>query len=389
LTKKKSHEEEIRRGVEELRRSGISVDDVSPAVVARLREQLGRGRETDLALVFLLGRVADNAAAEALTALEKGAAADKDLQREIRRSLYKLAQKGIRPPASESAGKAVPRPILTMAPEAEGYCSSVDGGGGRLIWIARPQAGSGLQLLQGMVSDRQGLVQVGGALIRRKELRRMAEDIRKNHGITMISVPWEYADRILYEGFDKAKAAGRTDLEQFPSLRAIFNPAKPKSLPHPVYGRLDAQATRAGAWRELSRRLLDEPEFRPWILDEDWMKGYLGQAEQAQESRLVLNQLQKEERFAAIIRDAVREIFFGQNRQLFQRRMEDMALYLLESRREEQAKLALAVAVQLEEGDPGPLDISFLTGWMQKSLAFYLGQTKQKAAEETSLIVKP
>ena len=130
MTKKKSHEEEIRRGVEELRRSGISVDDVSPAVVARLREQLGRGRETDLALVFLLGRVADNAAAEALTALEKGAAADKDLQREIRRSLYKLAQKGIRPPASESAGKAVPKPILTMAPEAEGYCSSVDGGGG-------------------------------------------------------------------------------------------------------------------------------------------------------------------------------------------------------------------------------------------------------------------
>lgn len=364
------------------------MDDVSPALVAGLREQLGRGRETDLALVFLLGRVADNAAAEMLSVLEKGAA-DKDLQREIRRSLYKLAQKGIRPPASESAGKAVPRAVLGMAPEVEGYCSSVDGAGGRLIWIARPQAGSGIQLLQGMVSDRQGLAQAGGALIRRKELRRMAEDIRKNHGITMISVPWEYADRILYEGFEKAKAAGRTDLEQFPSLRAIFNPAKPKSFPHPIYGRLDAEATHAGAWRELSRRLLDEPEFRPWILDGDWMKSYLEQAEQAQESRLVLNQLQKEERFASIIRDAVREIFFGENRPLFQRRMEDMALYLLESRREEQAKLALAVAVQLEKGDPGPLDISFLTGWMQKSLAFYLGQTKQKAAEETSLIVKP
>jgi hypothetical protein len=276
-----------------------------------------------------------------------------------------------------------------MVPEVEGYCSSVDGAGGRLIWIAKPQAGSGIQLLQGMVSDRQGLVQAGGALVRRKELRRMAQDIQKNHGITMISIPWEYADRILYDGFDKAKAAGRMDLEQFPSLRAIFNPAKPKSFPHPVYGRLDAEATHAGAWRELSRRLLDEPEFRPWILDEDWMKSYLEQAEQAQESRLVLNQLQKEERFASIVRDAVRELFFGENSQLFQRRIEDMALYLLETRREEQAKLALTVAAQLEKGDPGPLDISFLTGWMQKSLAFYLGQTKQKAAEDPSLIVKP
>lgn len=388
MTKKKSHEEQIRRGLEELRRSGVAVDDVSPALISRLREQIGRGRETDLALVFLLGRIADPAAAEALTALEK-AATDKEIQREIRRSLYKLAQKGIRPPASESPEKAAPRPIFVAAPEIEGYCSSVDGAGGRLIWIAKPQAGSGIQLLQGMVSDRQGLVQAGGALVRRKELRRMAQDIQKNHGITMISIPWEYADRILYEGFEKAKAAGRTDLEQFPSLRAIFNPAKPKSFPHPIYGRLDAGASHAGAWRELSRRLLDEPEFRPWILDEDWMKSYLEQAEQAQESRLVLNQLQKEERFASIVRDAVRELFFGENSQLFQRRIEDMALYLLETRREEQAKLALAVAAQLEKGEPGPLDISFLTGWMQKSLAFYLGQTKQKAAEETSLIVKP
>ncbi len=388
MTKKKSHEEQIRRGIEELRRSGVSIDDASPALVPRLREQLGRGRETDLALVFLLGRIADPAAAEALSALEK-AATDKEIQREIRRSLYKLAQKGIRPPASESAERAVSRPIFVAAPEIEGYCSSVDGAGGRLIWIAKPQAGSGMQLLQGMVSDRQGLVQAGGALVRRKELRRMAQDIQKNHGITMISIPWEYADRILYEGFEKAKAAGRMDLEQFPSLRAIFNPAKPKSFPHPIYGRLDTEGSHAGAWRELSRRLLDEPESRPWILDEDWVQPYLHQVGEARESRLVLNQLQKEERFASIVRDAVREIFFGANKQIFQQRMEDMALYLLETRREEQAKLALAVAAQLEKGEPGPLDISFLTGWVQKSLAFYLGQSKAKAAEEPFLIVKP
>lgn len=66
-----------------------------------------------------------------------------------------------------------------------------------------------------------------------------------------------------------------------------------------------------------------------------------------------------------------------------------MALYLLETKREEQAKLALAVACQLGEGDLGLLDISFLTGWVQKSLVFYLGQAKAKAAEEPSLIVKP
>lgn len=66
-----------------------------------------------------------------------------------------------------------------------------------------------------------------------------------------------------------------------------------------------------------------------------------------------------------------------------------MALYLLETKREQLAKLAAAVALQLAEGELGWLDISFLTGLVQKSLAFYLSQAKSKAAEEPSFIVKP
>ncbi|MBI2986321.1 MAG: hypothetical protein HYY45_06095, partial [Deltaproteobacteria bacterium] len=119
------------------------------------------------------------------------------------------------------------------------------------------------------------------------------------------------------------------------------------------------------------------------------MGPYLQQVEEAQESRLVLNPLQKEERLAGIVRDAVKEIFSGERDSIFQRRMEDMALYLIETKRSAAAQLAEAVALQLKEGDLGVLDISFLTGWIQKSLTFYLGQAKAKAAEEPSLIVKP
>jgi hypothetical protein len=47
LAKKKFHEEEISRGIEQLRQSGLTLDDVSPALVSRLEEQLDKGRETD------------------------------------------------------------------------------------------------------------------------------------------------------------------------------------------------------------------------------------------------------------------------------------------------------------------------------------------------------
>ena len=388
MSKKYARQEALRKGIERLREWGVDTEIVSAAVAASLTSRLGKGHDTDLAVAFLLGRIADPAALDALTALERSAS-EKEIKREARRSLFKLAQKGMSVPRAQDAGAALQRPALKLGPEIEGYLSSVDGAGGRLVWLARPQAGSGLQLLQGMVSDREGLLRAGGAVVRRKELRGMAQEIKKQHGVIMIAVPWEYADQILYEGHEKARSSGQSGSEQFSSLRAIFNPLKPKPLPHPIYERVSADSARSGDWRERSRHLLDEAEFRPWILDEDWMKPYLERVEEAQESRLVLNQLQKEERFAAIVRDAVREIFSGGRGQIFQRRMEDMALYLLETGHAEMSKLALAVALQLGEGELGILDISFLTGLAQKSLAFYLSQAKEKAEEEPLLIVKP
>ena len=388
MSKKKSHDEEIRRGIDYLRQSGLKLDDLSPSFLPRLEAQWGKGRETDLAIVFLLGKIADSAAATALLRMDKSAE-HKDVKKEIRRSLFKLSQKGLTIPEAERVAEKTPTPILSRSPEIEAYMSPVDGAGVRLVWIVKPQAGHGLQTIQAMVNDRTGLQRIGGAQIRRKELRNMVQEIKKQHGVTMISVPWEYADSMIYEGFERAKSTGRSGLENFHQLRSILSTAKPKAQDHPVYRRLNSAEVREGAWRELSRRLLDEPEFRFWVLDADWVEPFLGQIQEAQTSRLVLNPMQKEERMAAIVRDAVKTLCTGETGRIMQRRMEDMAFYFVEAGRAEMAKLALAVAQQIAEGDPGPLDISFLTGLVQRSFAVYLSQEKSKAEEEPSFIVKP
>jgi hypothetical protein len=226
--------------------------------------------------------------------------------------------------------------------------------------------------------------------MRRKELRKMAEEIKQQHGIAMIGVPWEFADRIIYEGYEKAKARGQSGLENFHEIRSMLTTGKPKDAPHPIYGKLNAEQVREGAWREQSRRLLDEPELRYWILTDDWVQAFLPQLQEAQTSRLVLNPLQKEERFNAIVRDAIRTLCSDENGAAFKRRMEDMAFYFFETKRADLAKLSLAVALQVGEGDPGPLDVSFLTGLMQKSFALFLSQEKAKKEEEReSLIIKP
>jgi hypothetical protein len=384
----KTHEKEIRRGLELLRGEGLDLNDPSPQMIPRLKENFGKTRESDLAIVFTLGKLPDIAAVDALVDIGHNAQ-DKALTKEIRRALFKLRQKGLSV-RSEEAVPAKPSPPILESPAAvEGYMSAVDGSGNRLIWIVKPQMGHGLQTLQAMVSDREGLLRFGGAQIRRKELRNMAREIKEKHGISMIPVPSEYADQIIYGAYEKSQNQGRSGFENFYQLRAAIISGRPKSQHHPIYRRLEVDAVGDGAWREQSRQLLDEPELRFWFLDEEWVRPYLLQIDEAKSSRLVLNRAQKEERLAAIVRDAVKAFSLGDIGSVLQRRMEDMALYFLETGRKRSAELSLAVAAHIAAGDPGPFDVAFLIGWVQKSFGFYLSQEKSKEAAEPSFIIKP
>lgn len=388
MAKAKLQEQEIKKGLETLRQAGVAVDQAAPSLVPYLQQQFGREPQINLAVVWMLGKIADQAAVDVLVQLESETR-DKALKKEIRRSLFKLGQKGLHVPDSQPAAASTAALGSWTSASVEAYMSAVDGAGGRLLWIVKPQAGQGLQTIQAMVSDREGLLRIGGARIRRKELRNMFREIKEKHGISMVPVSWDYADETIYAAYETAKAQGRSGLENFHELRAVIGVGKPKPQDHPVYRRINVDNARDGDWREQSRRLLEEPEFRYWVLEEDWVSPYLSQLEDAKSSRLVLNAVQKEERFAGIVRDAVRALCAGELGRVLQRRMEDMALYLLETGREESAKLSAAVAVQTGSGDPGPLDISFLTGLVQKSFAFYLSQQKTKQTEEPSLIVRP
>jgi len=366
----------------------IAIDAPSAASIAQLKNTLGKSTEADIAAIFLLGKIAVQESLELIREIEKSAT-NKDIKKELKRALFKLTQKGIAI-VDEAAVEKKPAALFERTVDIEAYMSAVDGGGGRLIWIAKAQPSHGLQVIQAMLHDREGLLRFGGMQMKRKELRAMADEIKQQHGVSMIAVPWEFADQIIYDGYEKAKARGQTGLENFHDVRSLIATGKPKPVTHPIYAKLGSVDLREGPWREQSRRLLDEPELRYWVVIDDWVKEFLAQIEDARTSPLVLNQVQKEQRLAAIVRDAVTALCAGDSGIAFKQRMEDTALYFAETNRIEQAKLSLAVAQQVGEGNPGPLDISFLTGLMQKSFAFFMSQQKaQKEEAESSLIIKP
>ncbi|MGZ8436894.1 MAG: hypothetical protein ACXW6T_24610, partial [Candidatus Binatia bacterium] len=381
MAKKDLHDERLEKGLAALRSAGIAariaIDAPTSASVAQLKSAIGQSAEADIAAIFMLGKIAAHESLHLIREIEI-TATDKDVKKEIKRALFKLSQKGI-VAAQEPPAEKKPAPLFEREYEIEAYMSAVDGGGGRLVWIAKPQPNRGLQVIQAMLHDRDGLLRFGGVQMKRKELRAMADEIKQQHGVSMIAVPWEFADWIIYEGYERAKArgqSGQNDFNDFHAIRSVIGTGKPKAVTHPVYQKLGAEDFRDGSWREQSRRLLAEPELRYWVIVDEWVQDCLAALHEAQSSPLVLNPVQKEERLASVVRDAVKTLCAGDNGQAFKRRMEDMALYFAETGRLEQAKVSLAVAQQVGEGDPGPLDISFLTGLMQKSFVFLMSQMK-------------
>ena len=388
MAKQDRHDEQLKKGLDALGKIGIPLDNPALQIVPQLKAVIGKSLANDLAAIFLLGKIAAGSSVDLLREIDRSAT-DKGIKKEIKRALFKLSQKGIAVDAPES-GEKKPAPLFERRLEIEAYMSPVDGGGGRLLWIAKAQANRGLQVIQAMLHDREGLLRYAGIEMKRKELRAMADEIKQQHGVSMIAIPWEFADYIIYEGYERAKARGQSGLENFHDIRSLIGAGKSTPETHPIDRQLGSVDFRDGPWREQSRRLLDETELLHWIVIDEWLREYLPQLQEAQSSRLVLNLAQKEERLAAIVRDAVKTLCAGDNGRAFKRRMEDTALYFFATQRAELAKLSLAVAQQVGEGDPGPLDVSFLTGLIQKSFGFFLSQQKAQAEEaQSALIVKP
>jgi hypothetical protein len=104
LAKKNLHDEQLKKGLETLRQAGVTVDSPSAQTIAQLKQVFGRDDSTDLAVVFLLGKVFDESSLAALRELEH-ASANKETKKEIKRARFKLAQKGLLAPEESAEAK--------------------------------------------------------------------------------------------------------------------------------------------------------------------------------------------------------------------------------------------------------------------------------------------
>ncbi|MGH7858468.1 MAG: hypothetical protein ACREQY_14175 [Candidatus Binatia bacterium] len=388
MAKRDRREARLRAGLDRLKALGLSRESAS---VADLEKALDERPEAALAVVELLGDRVSEESASILRRIE-ASAADKDLRREARRSIYRLAQKGL---ATPEAPPATPRPSpsLFAEEEPEGYLSPQDPSGDRLFWILKPRAGGGVHHLSTVVNEPEGLKEAVLAEVSRKAIRGLRADLERRHGLRMIEVDWRYCDSIAAEGYERARGRGALgeDAAAWPQLRMqLFRkPAEP--VRPPIDAILEPGSGPDERSLDSSAELFAGADFQHWFLPEAVLGPYLERYATIRDSPILLDRQQQVGRIEEIIGDALREIFSGEEATSWRRRLDEAAYVLWKAGHEDAARRARAASLALAASGSGAKGIPFFEELTRRSFGLHFAREAEKEREEraSSVILTP
>ena len=265
---------------------------------------------------------------------------ERAVRRAARRALYRLAQRGVVPPA------AAPRPVVAPRAEhaARAWLSGIDGSGSRATWILFEDGRGGSTLCSLILSDTAGIVDAAGGAISKRRLARELGELRASQKLPWVETEPARALGLVAEALRLHEALGTAPPAAFARWRQRFEgapPATPPALP------AEADPTLV----ERSLELLELPELAGWFLDPESVQADALALLEARESRLVVSDAVKAEREEAIVSRVVERELDPTARHRWQRRLAEMALIFEATGRPEPARLAAAAAAALER-DP-------------------------------------
>ena len=314
---------------------------------------------------------------------------DKKVQKIIKRSLYRLKSKGI---AVEEILYNQEGPVLRplQADPKEGFASGIDFLGHRLLWLVIPHPGRGLTVMHGIISDVQGFVDFSRDEMTRKEFRSFFEEVQEKNPFPFVAMEPSYVAFLFTQAYQINLEQKGTSFQNYLHAKSEIESIKKEYTKPLIYSTLQADDL---AGDDLMLRkggdLLKADVFHSWRIEEEQIQSYADEVWEAEGSKIVLNPAQKEVRFQGIYQKALTELFSGERRFLYQRRLEEMAYVLFKLGRGEEAKISLSMAMDLEKPlnpiQPNP----FLFQLVTKSIFSLLSEAYEKKSKELSLIVKP
>jgi len=314
---------------------------------------------------------------------------DKTLQKIIRRSLYRLKSRGV--PVEEvlpDHGKPVFRPLQAEPPR--GFIGPFDFLWQRFLMVVISHPGRGLKVLQGIVSDTEGMIDFKGWEMPRRRFKDFFEGLQNDSHFPLVEMEPAYVGFLFSQAAQLSLDRGKTPSQDYLQLKMEIESIKKDYEHAPIYSLIPKDEIEANN-RLLERGgdLLKMDLFSAWRIEEREIRPYADEIWEAEESKLILNRAQKEARFQEIYQRALSDLFPEEKRTLYSKRMEEMAWYLLKRGKEEEARVSLAVALDLKKPpvvfQPNP----FLFQLVIRSIFALLQEVYEKKRQEFSLIQRP
>jgi hypothetical protein len=314
---------------------------------------------------------------------------ERKVRKIIKRSLYRLKSRGIDlEEVLHEKGRPILRPLQTESPK--GFASGFDFLGQRFLLLAIPHTGRGWRVARGVISDTQGMIEFSGEEMTRRRFRVFFEEIQEKSPFPLVEMESSYVGFLFFQSYQLTLEKKRDLPQDYLRLKNEIEGVKKDYQKPLIYSLLQAdEIAEENRFLQRGGELLKAEGVNTWRIEEDQIRPYADEVWEAEESKIVLAQTQKEARLQGIYQKALSEFFMSERRSLYQRRLEEMAYIFFKLGREEEARISLATAIDLEKPinpiQPNP----FLLQLVIKSIFTLLKEAYEKKVKEPSLIVKP
>ena len=340
-------------------------------------------------VIDFLGSRADTGAVYLLTQILTETE-DKELSKGIKKTLYRLKNKGIEyatpePPAAVPAQKEeVPLPSPTA------YATTMDPLGERLILAVKPKDDQELTILQFLVSDQKGINDLIASVTTPKDFEQYLTKMSTTKDITMVEVDLAYCHLLIKESSQRNHISGTKIPPNYFLWKKFFGSYDTALEKPAMYTLLAADAIKSEApLLKQSEKLIEKYTFTFWLLEWKLLVNAYQEINELEKSLLVLSQQQKESRTHEIVQKTAQAFFDDKNRLLFQRRLEESAYILWKTDKQDDAKSAFAAALAFApEGVPSA-NHPFALKTVEKNLAFLKEQSEKEKRSESGQIILP
>jgi hypothetical protein len=298
----------------------------------------------------------------------------KSVHKGIRRTIYRLKQRGmdIPPSAWNDKGEKAGRGILkeTVSDQVSGYFSEFDEVRNRIVALIVPQVSKGKLFVFALINPERGLESLTALAVSKKEAKGLLQDLEERAGHSFLSADSGQVALILKEAHDRRSNLSKEDediyaftinllsslkkVRQVPIIRSLF-PVE-ESLPEIPPD-----------WERLTQ--IEEVAY--YLPKAEVLEPYQKAVGEVQEAILILSPSQKRQQIRDIIVKGSRDIFKGKERESLVRYLEELAyLYTLKEQSETARVLFSAALFLAREGERAiPKDNPFLIWLVEKALS--------------------